>query len=310
MQDIGGKNFGGEVPAAEWNQLAAEMKDLIEATGQTLDEALVTQLGMAIATYAATGHYYTDGGSADTISLSPIGNLKSVVGYYDGQIVRFRPAANGTGGPATLEVDSLGAKSLLRPDGSALQVGDLVTTRDARARYESANDRFLLEIPRGTAVQRNAVKLRRDNAVGPSSTWLKWGGNSGAPFFTLLFDDAMWWNPSNPFYLTVPVGVRRVHLDVWISSGLASFTLGGATQFRRASLEARVLKNDTFFPGQIYGSRVIDTSGFTSSTEEVVMTGDVDVMPGDTFTLETRSIPLLNPQLHNLDAWMSIRAIG
>lgn len=309
MQDIGGKNIGEDIPAAEWNQLAQELKAPIVASGQALSAGSVIQLGKAIAAYAAVGHFYTDGGSADTVQLSPIGTLQAPPFYFDGLLARFRPAFAGTGA-ATLEIASLGAKALVRPDGSVLEADDLATTRDARARYEAANDRFLLEIPRGTAVQRNAVKLRRDNAVGPSSTWLKWGGNSGAPFFSLLYDDAMWWNPSNPFYLTVPVGIRRVHIDAWVSSSLASFTVGGAFQFRRASLEARVLKNDTFFSGQLYGSEIMDTSGFTGVTVDFVMSDDVDVMPGDTFTLETMSVPLLNAQLHNLDAWMSIRAIG
>lgn len=60
---------------------------------------------------------------------------------HDGLRIRFRPT-NANTGASTVNVNSLGAKALVREDGSALAADDLETTRDCVARYSFGSDHF------------------------------------------------------------------------------------------------------------------------------------------------------------------------
>jgi hypothetical protein len=64
--------------------------------------------------------------------------------YYHGMLFTFRPNANNTVSANTVNVGSLGVKSLVRESGSALQAADLTTAHDAVIRFDNGNDRFLL----------------------------------------------------------------------------------------------------------------------------------------------------------------------
>jgi hypothetical protein len=67
----------------------------------------------------------------------------NVTSLADGLEVRFKANAANTG-PATINVNSLGAKSIVRPDGSALQASDIATDQMASCVYDSTNGRFQL----------------------------------------------------------------------------------------------------------------------------------------------------------------------
>jgi hypothetical protein len=66
--------------------------------------------------------------------------------YSDGLIVIFRPA-NNTTGAATLNIDSLGARTLVRGDRSALESGDLQASAIHIAIYDSTNSEFVVLNP-------------------------------------------------------------------------------------------------------------------------------------------------------------------
>jgi hypothetical protein len=67
------------------------------------------------------------------ITLSP-----ALAAYTAGQVFRFKAATANTGA-ATLNVNSLGAKSILRPDGSALADGDIAANQLVQVIYDGTN---------------------------------------------------------------------------------------------------------------------------------------------------------------------------
>lgn len=79
----------------------------------------------------------------NTITGSMTPDLTS---YSDGLMVIFRPANNSTGA-ATLNIDSLGARTLVRGDRTALESGDLQASSIHIAIYDSTNSEFVVLNP-------------------------------------------------------------------------------------------------------------------------------------------------------------------
>ena len=146
MQDLNDKVTGGNVTAAEWNQVPSELQNVIVALGLTLSSGDLNQLGKALVTMAGAASHYVDTGAADAYVVGAIGGKQAppfLNAAADGLLVRFRPVNNNTGA-STVNVNGLGAKTITREDGNALALGDLMTTRDALLRYQQSTDSFLL----------------------------------------------------------------------------------------------------------------------------------------------------------------------
>lgn len=152
MQDMNDKVFGGgspdgELTAAEWNQPASELQNIIEGMGITLSGADVFQVFKALAGFVAAGDFYEDSGAADAYVLSVFGSRQGIQAHdanHDGAMIRFRPTNTNTGGACTVAVNGLAAESVTREDGSALQAGDIDTDRDALIRWDNTAGDYLL----------------------------------------------------------------------------------------------------------------------------------------------------------------------
>lgn len=143
MEDLTGQvDTVDSITAAEWNNLNQEFKNLI-----TLFFAMsvgdLNQLRKAIGNLVHQADFYVDSGGANAYILSPIGSIPGLTAHANGAIVRFRPLVANTGA-STIAVNGLAAKTLTREDGTALQANDIVTTRDAFARYNLATDTYRL----------------------------------------------------------------------------------------------------------------------------------------------------------------------
>lgn len=75
------------------------------------------------------------GGTADALTLT---NAYPITAYALGQLIRFKAAATNSGA-ATINVDGLGVKSILRPSGAALIAGDLAIGRIYEAAYDGTS---------------------------------------------------------------------------------------------------------------------------------------------------------------------------
>lgn len=134
---------GNTVDASEWNQLA-DLDNAVTSSGQTPSTGNLNQLGIAMAINAAGADFYSDSGAADAYVLTAIGTLRSPHAYFDGMRVRFRPD-NANTGASTVNVATLGVKSIKRSDGTtATSAGDIVANADTELRYDLANGVFVI----------------------------------------------------------------------------------------------------------------------------------------------------------------------
>jgi hypothetical protein len=77
----------------------------------------------------------TPGGTADVITIAANQTLSA---YYDGLVIAFEAAGTNTGA-VTVNVDALGAKSIVKPDGSAMAAGDIVSGSKVIIIYDGTN---------------------------------------------------------------------------------------------------------------------------------------------------------------------------
>ncbi len=143
MQDLNDKVITNTLTAVEWNEVPSEIQNIIEATlyNQSLSSGDLNQLGKGVAGYAASGTFYTGSGTANAHIATKLTGMQAPPNYGDGMIVRFRPSNANTAG-ATINVDSLGVKTIKKEDGTVLSAGDLDTAKDAWLRYDGTD--FLL----------------------------------------------------------------------------------------------------------------------------------------------------------------------
>jgi len=142
MQNIPTKITGDSLTAAEFNQIPDELENIITGTGQSLSGADLNQVGKSLAVYAAGGQAYTDSGAANAYVLSVIGSKQAPTAYFVGQVIRFVPGNNNTTA-STVNVATLGVKSVVDKHGAALLGGELLTTREAVAWYDGTSFRLI-----------------------------------------------------------------------------------------------------------------------------------------------------------------------
>ena len=139
MKALNGQSTGSSISASDWNQLPSEIQNVIEDAGLTLADGVVIQLAIAISHYVARSDFYTGAGTANAQTLTPIGSIEVPDAYLIGMRVRWRPSNNNTGA-ATIDVDGLGAQTIVQEDGStALAAGNLNTARMSEAWYDGTN---------------------------------------------------------------------------------------------------------------------------------------------------------------------------
>lgn len=122
---------GNTVSASEWNQLA-EVNNFVTNTGQTPSTDNLQQMGIASARYSSAGQHFEDSSaSANTYILSPVSPFRSPVSstagevYFIGMRITFK-TANANTGASTVNVNSLGVKSLKKSDGTTdVTTGDI-----------------------------------------------------------------------------------------------------------------------------------------------------------------------------------------
>lgn len=141
-------DFGDELKADAFNAWNKELENIVTSTDITLDpnagpDTDLEMLAKAIANYVSTGKSYEDTGSENTYELGVQNNLKAPSEYLDGLTVIFK-AANANTANSTIEVESLGVKSLTLADGSGLSalVGIITAGEYAIAVYNLSQDRF------------------------------------------------------------------------------------------------------------------------------------------------------------------------
>ena len=122
----------GRMVAGE-NALAEDVNAGFDAVAAGFDK-----LPTPDATKFLAGAHNTTSGSAGNFVLAVTADS-----YFDGMAVSFK-ANHSNSGACTLNVGSLGAKSLVDGNGATLAVGDIVANSIYEARYNSTSDKFHL----------------------------------------------------------------------------------------------------------------------------------------------------------------------
>ena len=142
MQDLNDKMTGGNLTAAEWNEVPSELQNIITAFGITLSSGDLNQLGKAIAGYVGVADFFFDTGSANILNLISSGSQQPPTEYNNGMRIRFEPAANNTSSSVTVNVAGLGVKDVRNGLGTSLFAGDLQTGRYYTAIFNAGADNF------------------------------------------------------------------------------------------------------------------------------------------------------------------------
>lgn len=173
------------LPAAEFNSLVDELKNIITSSGQALTGADVTQIAKGIANYVMNGNFFTDSGVANAYLLNVVGAKLAPTTYTNGFTVLFKVGNTNTGA-SSVNVGGLGVKSIKKNNGADdLDAGDLSMGSIVELVYDLSGDYF--ELTRTEFIAGDF--LRRDQTsnvtVGYTTTAFSLG-NSGTGTVTPL----------------------------------------------------------------------------------------------------------------------------
>lgn len=107
----------GQLPAAEWNQVATELENIILDSGIVLSSGDLSQLSKALSNRVSNGNFYTESGSSNSYVLTPIGNNPGPTGFFDGMELNYT-TSNANSGPSTVNPNGLGVKDIRQPGGA------------------------------------------------------------------------------------------------------------------------------------------------------------------------------------------------
>lgn len=147
--------------------------------------------GMIARWYADTNGSIVSSGT-DTITLSA---ARTISAYAQGQVFIFEAGGTNTGA-VTLNVDSVGAKAVVKNYNVALAAGDIVAGQIVAVAYEASADNFQMLTPPATAFDAGDVASASDVNTGTSTAKVVTpdalaGSNYGTSVVQILvFDDS------------------------------------------------------------------------------------------------------------------------
>lgn len=195
MRDYQTKSNVGALPdtitatrfgSGEFNSIATELENAVSTSDQSLAPADGTgevsdQLAKSLAIYGAGGaSYHVDTGAVNAYVLSPVSPKESPPAYFDGFIVIFSPTTDNSTA-STVNVGSLGIKSITLPNGNALSGGEL--SGICAIKFNLSDDRFELMFSSGGFAGVDAVFI-------VDSTQADQGATSSNPDTLTIFDVA------------------------------------------------------------------------------------------------------------------------
>ena len=138
--DITSKSTGDTLSAQEFNQIPNELENLITVGGLAPSDLDLTQVAKAITQMVADGDFYTTGGTADAIILSPVAPRIAPSSLENGFKARFISASDNTG-IVTVNIGGLGAKSVYKR-GADLVAEDIKAGNIYELVYVESEDAF------------------------------------------------------------------------------------------------------------------------------------------------------------------------
>lgn len=154
MQDFGTKADnsappGGQLSAAEFNNLATENENAVLRSGQALSGASSTQLASSLFIHSVKSQSFQDSGAANAYVCTPVSGLSGVLlpanyAALSGSLILFF-AANTSSGNSTLNIGQttgtlLGTKKILTAGGAEIPSGTIQAGSPVYLQYDSTLD--------------------------------------------------------------------------------------------------------------------------------------------------------------------------
>lgn len=281
MQDFGTKADnspppGGQLSAAEFNNLATENENAVLHSGQVLSGASGTQLAQSLFLHGVKAESFQDSGSANAYVATPVSGasgvlLPSAYTNLEGAVILFK-ASNANSGASTLNIGQttgalLGAKAIRTQADTAISANSIIAGQYIQLKYNPAFD-------------------------SGNGAWelLPWAVSAGPSRRNILINAQGFINERIYVSGTPTVGANQYTVDRWYvvtsgqslswsdSGGIRTFTApaGGVTQAIRAQ-------------NIIGGTYVLSYTGTA-----VAKVNGVTVANGATFTLPPATIARLN----------------
>ena len=178
MRDVTTKqdNTGDTLDAATFNSNQNELENVVRSANIALDPAggpdnNVTMLAQAINAYANAGASYADSGTANVYVLQLSTSLHNLTTYYDNMRITFKVGNTNTGA-STVNITSLGVRSITRSNGSALTGGELTAGKYVTLVYNLSDSRFELSgIQDNSKVLFDSGWIDRTSSFAAVSPW-------------------------------------------------------------------------------------------------------------------------------------------
>ena len=140
MENVPLKVIGSQLTANEFNDgLMTEAKNAVTSTGQILTSADLNQLSKSMANYSTAATYFLDSGIANSYIVNTLNPLQGPTQYFNGMTVHTLPNITNTGGPATINVNSLGVKNIKTRYGIDPSRFDIFAGRPLQLQYNGTN---------------------------------------------------------------------------------------------------------------------------------------------------------------------------
>lgn len=141
-------NSGDTWSAVPFNTWRDELEKVVTSAGYTLDpeagpDTNIKMLVQSLGLYAGAGRTYFDSGTVNAYVLSLVGTFEPVISYASGLEAIFIVGTSNTG-PSTINIETIGVKSLTLPGGTVLAGGEMIAGQYVKVVYNLANDRFEL----------------------------------------------------------------------------------------------------------------------------------------------------------------------
>lgn len=123
------------LPANQTRALAGQVRDELDK----IDQSFAT-IPPSVSLYSGSANYGAENGAANAYVLSVSAQVTALA---DGMTFAFR-ASNANTGASTINVNSLGALPIVRPDRSALQANDILAGEICEVVFNAAASSFQL----------------------------------------------------------------------------------------------------------------------------------------------------------------------
>jgi hypothetical protein len=140
---------------------------LVTIEGPKNRDAIPTAASVASSQAGTATWGGTAGGTANAITLSL---TPAITAYTDGMSVRFRVASDNTGA-VTVSINGVGARNVVKWNGTALAAGDLQSNDDATIVFDTTSNRFMLQSPAiGEAARVDVASVAGTTVLDTSGT--------------------------------------------------------------------------------------------------------------------------------------------